>query len=112
MPNAGQGAWPAFWLYSSSSIPNNQAKRLEIDYEWYGNNHGQIQCAVHNWNADGSHTGGSRGFVNIPGGDAINTWHVYGILVRPDFIIHYIDGQEVWKTPSNPGYMDTPLHDG
>jgi beta-glucanase (GH16 family) len=85
MPNAGQGAWPAFWLIGSNAIPTNTGRRLEIDIvEWYGNQQSTAYQHVHCWNADGSHgplTGG--GGTQIPGGDAINTWHIYGCKIDP-----------------------------
>ena len=37
MPNAGQGAWSAFWLASVSGIPNGPSKGYEVDIlEAYG----------------------------------------------------------------------------
>jgi Divergent InlB B-repeat domain/Glycosyl hydrolases family 16 len=68
---------------------------------------------VHPWNGDGSqapqpYEGGS--WVNVPGGDAINDWHVYGCEVAPDFIRFYIDGQEVGRKPTNLDYLREPLY--
>jgi beta-glucanase (GH16 family) len=120
MPDAGQGAWCAFWLASASGIPNGGTKGYEIDIvEAYG---GQFKEApggdkynwvVHPWNADGSqapqpYEGGE--WEEVPGGDAINDWHIYGCKVAPDFITFYIDGQEVGRKPTNLEYLEEPLY--
>lgn len=120
MPNAGQGAWSAFWLASASGIPKAGTKGYEIDIaELYG---GQFKegpggdrynWVVHPWNSDGSqapppYEGGE--WVDIPGGDAINQWHIYGCKVAPDFITFYIDGQEVGRKPTNLEYIKDPLY--
>jgi beta-glucanase (GH16 family) len=120
MPDAGQGAWCAFWLASASGIPSAGTKGYEIDIvEAYG---GQFKegpggdkynWVVHPWNADGSqapqpYEGGE--WEDVPGGDAINNWHIYGCKVAPDFIIFYIDGQEVGRKPTNLEYLEEPLY--
>src|SRR4029450_12646992 len=68
---------------------------------------------LHPWNADGSqapfpYEGGE--WVSIPGGDAINTWHVYGCEVNPTNIVFYIDGQEVGRKPTLLDYLNDPLY--
>lgn len=111
MPNAGQGAWPAFWLMGSNAIPNNTGQRLEIDIvEWYGNQQSTAYQNVHCWNADGSQgplTGG--GGTQIPGGDAINTWHIYGCKIDPQNITFYIDGQQTRQMPTPTDYLTDRL---
>ena len=44
------------------------------------------------------------------GGDAINEWHIYGCKVTPDFIIFYIDGEEVGRRPTSLEYLVAPLY--
>ena len=68
---------------------------------------------VHPWNSDGSqapppYEGGE--WVDIPGGDAINQWDIYGCKVAPDFITFYIDGQEVGRKPTKFYYLKEPLY--
>ena len=119
-PNAGQGAWSAFWLASVSGIPSAGSKGYEVDIvEAYG---GQFKEAaggdkynwvVHPWNADGSqapqpYEGGE--WAGAPGGDAITNWHIYGCKVTPDFITFHIDGQEVGRKPTNLEYLEEPLY--
>ncbi len=48
--------------------------------------------------------------MDIPGGDAINEWHIYGCKVAPDFIRFYIDGKEVGRKPTNLDYLKDPLY--
>ena len=58
MPNAGTGAWPAFWLLGTPGIPNRFAKSLEIDVvEWYGNQPTKAYQRLHCWNPDNSDSG-------------------------------------------------------
>jgi beta-glucanase (GH16 family) len=120
MPDAGEGAWCAFWLASASGIPRAGTKGYEIDIvEAYGGQFkkgpggDEYNWVVHPWNADGSqapppYEGGE--WVNIPGGDAIKDWHIYGCKVAPDFITFYIDGQEVGRKPTNLDYLKDPLY--
>jgi beta-glucanase (GH16 family) len=113
MPQAGEGAWCAFWLGSASGINTGGAKGYEIDIvEWYGV-HAEPDVygwAIHPWNADGSQGAGEGGsFAEIPGGDS-TAWHVYGCEVNPDNIIMYIDGQEVGRRPTNAEYLAEPLY--
>jgi beta-glucanase (GH16 family) len=118
MPQAGQGAWTAFWLGSTNGIRQSSGtKGYEIDIlEWYGTNTfdtppDKYGWSVHPWNVDGSQGAGEGGsFVNIPGGDAVNTWHVYGCEVNPENIIFYLDGQEVGRRPTNLEYLEDPLY--
>jgi beta-glucanase (GH16 family) len=117
MPQAGQGAWGAFWLGSRSGIPNGGSKGYEIDIiEWYGT--GTVDTppdkygwSIHAWNTDGSRGEGSGGsFVDIPGGDAVGAWHVYGCEVNEENIVMYLDGQEVGRVPTNHDYLQEPVY--
>jgi Glycosyl hydrolases family 16 len=120
MPDAGQGAWSAFWLASTSGIPTAGTKGYELDIvEGYG---GQFKAApsgdtydwvVHPWNADGSQAGApyeGGASIAVPGGDAINDWHVYGCRVDPSFITFYIDGIQTGQKPTHPEYIEDPLY--
>ena len=120
MPDAGQGAWSAFWLASTSGIPSAGSKGYEVDIvEAYGGQfkegpgNDQYTWVLHPWNADGSqapqpYEGGA--WVAVPGGDAIGAWHVYGCEVNPTDVIFYIDGQEVGRKPTHLDYVKDPLY--
>ena len=120
MPNAGQGAWCAFWLASATGIPNGGTKGYEIDIvEAYGGQFkegprgDEYNWVIHPWNADGSQAPPPYQYgawAEVPGGDAINEWHIYGCKVRPDFIIFYIDGEEVGRRPTSLEYLVAPLY--
>lgn len=116
MPNAGTGAWPAFWLLSTNAIPNNAGQRLEIDiFEWYGKDNtvagGQkVQQVLHTWNPDNTEgPGADINWGTIPGADPVSTWHIYGALVAPDFITWYIDGVKIWQVPTPTTWHQNPL---
>jgi Glycosyl hydrolases family 16 len=72
------------------------AKEYEVDiFEWYGDFKTHVGHSVHTWNEEGSQGDGhGGGFGPIPGGDATNSWHIYGCRVDPQWIIFYIDGFE------------------
>jgi beta-glucanase (GH16 family) len=112
MPDAGRGAWPAFWLASVGGIRTARTKGLEVDIvEWYGNDQSGARQSVHPWNADGSQgplAGGGR--AAIPGGDAINQWHIYGAKIDPVNITFYIDGIQTRQMPTPNDYLEYPLY--
>ncbi len=112
MPDAGWSAWSAFWLASVSGIPDGGSKGYEIDiFEWYGDFQRHVGHSVHPWNEDGSQgEGDGGGFAAIPGGDAINSWHIYGCKVDPQWITFYIDGFETKRLPTNNEYLAEPLY--
>jgi beta-glucanase (GH16 family) len=115
MPNAGRGAFPAFWLLAATTIPNhNGIKGYEIDIlEWFGQDAPQsadrFAHTIHEWNPDGSQGAGSEGkWVDVA--DPINTWHTYGCMVTPWWIAFYLDGVCTWTKPVNLDYNKFPLY--
>ena len=66
-----------------------------------------IGRSVHPWNEDGSQGGG---WGPIPGGDATNSWHIYGCRVDPQWITFYIDGIESRRVRTNSEYLAEPLY--
>ena len=115
MPNAGRGAFPAFWLLAATTIPNhNGIKGYEIDIlEWFGQDAPQsadrFAHTIHEWNPDGSQGAGSEGkWVDVA--DPINTWHTYGCMVTPWWIAFYLDGVCTWTKPVNLDYNNSPLY--
>ena len=116
MPDASTGAWPAFWILSANAIPNNAGQRLEVDiFEWYGKHNSvaggqKVQQVLHLWNPDNTEApGNALNFGTIPGGDPVSTWHIYGVLVKPDFITWYIDGVQIWQLPTPTERHQNPL---
>lgn len=123
MPNAGQGAWPAFWLASAAGIPSGGGDGYEIDIlEFYGGiltpgnppkyNQGPFyDFLVHAWqNTGGQEEASSGGLGHIPVSDPVSNWHIYGVEVNPAHIIHYLDGVEIVRVPTNLKYLSQPLY--
>jgi beta-glucanase (GH16 family) len=66
---------------------------------------------VHTWflnPADDTGAPGSGTFVPVPENSLSDEFNTYGVLVRPDVVIFYLNGTEVWraKTPSE---LNRPL---
>jgi hypothetical protein len=123
MPNAGQGAWPAFWLASTAGIPSGGGDGYEIDImEFYGGiltpgeppryNQGPFyDFLVHAWqNTGGQDEAFSGGRGHIPLSDPVANWHVFGCEVNPQWIIGYLDGAEVARVPTSARMIDKPLY--
>jgi beta-glucanase (GH16 family) len=114
MPDAGTGAWPAFWLNGIRSI-DHSGSDLEVDVaEWYGasldNMPSLVQQASHNWNLDGSQDGGLYSPETvIPGASATGSYHIYGVRIDPQNITWYIDGQQTNQT-ATPADYNQPLY--
>ncbi|WP_395670688.1 family 16 glycosylhydrolase [Phenylobacterium sp.] len=90
----GQGLWPAFWLLG----PNNN----EIDIlEGLGSNTKVPYNAIHSNSVPAA---GLQNFVPDDSG-----FHTYGALWNAQDIVFYVDGAEVWRTPT-PSDMHKPMH--
>lgn len=117
MPNSGNGAWPSFWLTGSNSIHPPYQNNEEIDVlEWYGVSHddspGLMQQASHNWNPDGSQSGGLYSpQTKIP--DGSQPWagyHIYGVKIDPSNITWYIDGVQTNQITTPTSYLTSPFY--
>jgi beta-glucanase (GH16 family) len=121
-PNAGQGAWSAFWLASTAGIPHGGGTGYEIDImEGYGGimlpgnpptyTQGPFyDFLVHAWGPTGHNDASSGGRGHIPVSDPVTNWHIYGVEVNPSEIIGYLDGAEVSRIPTDPAYIAQPLY--
>jgi beta-glucanase (GH16 family) len=106
---SGSGAWNAFWLFGSNSIPGNTGQRLEIDVmEWYSRVPNTFDHVIHPWNNDGSQTGDAGISIGYPFGPA-QDWHIYGCEINPTDTIFFFDGVETWRRPTNLDYCNYPL---
>jgi beta-glucanase (GH16 family)/Ca2+-binding RTX toxin-like protein len=90
---AGDGLWPAFWLATG-------AKEID-DLEVLGSDLHGPQSAIHSPDVP---TAGGANYMPHDGG-----YHTYGTLWTPSEISFYIDGTEVWRTPT-PADMNEPMH--
>ncbi|CAN5155089.1 hypothetical protein BH10PSE4_BH10PSE4_07260 [soil metagenome] len=94
----GTGAWPAFWLASSTTS-------AEIDIlEVVSENPNFINMTIH----DKSYTGGTiGGSAYIPG--AATGFHTYGLLWTAETLTYYIDGAAVYQV-ATPDSMHGPMY--
>jgi beta-glucanase (GH16 family) len=89
----GQGLWPAFWMIG----PNNN----EIDIlEGLGSDTKVPFNAIH------SNEVPARGLQNFVPDDS--GFHTYGALWSAKDIVFYVDGTEIWRTPT-PSDMNKPM---
>ncbi|CAN5155177.1 hypothetical protein BH10PSE4_BH10PSE4_07270 [soil metagenome] len=94
----GQGAWPAFWLASSTTT--SELDILEVVSE----NPNFINMTVH----DKSYASGSVGSgAYAPG--AATGFHTYGLLWTAATLTYYIDGVPVYAVPT-PDNMHGPMY--
>ena len=104
----GKGVWPAFWL---ANIKDPKASTsVEIDVlEYYGHNPRGYQITTHSWAIAPTATPQHAGrFVDVPANFLTEDFHTYGVLVRPDVVIFYLDRTEVWRTKTPPD-LNRPL---
>lgn len=122
MPNSGSGAWPSFWLETTSSFGTGATQSEEIDiFEWFGvtntagNYQPYVQQATHNWNVDGSQNQSLPYLYSptttMPGG--VYPWqgyHIYGCQVDPVHITWYIDGVQTNQIATATSYLTGPFY--
>jgi Ca2+-binding RTX toxin-like protein len=90
----GKGLWPAFWLLGEQNS--------EIDIlEGLGSDTKVPHNAIHSNSVPAA---GLQNFVPDDSG-----FHTYGALWSPSDIIFYVDGTEVWRTPT-PYDINKPMH--
>ena len=105
----GADVWPAFWLEGITGINKKRTKNtVEIDIlEAYGIDMTIAHQYVHVWSVKGADLCRANHAQTL----ANQTWnyHVYGCLVKRDFITFYIDGKQIWSTPTPPEALE-PLY--
>lgn len=104
-----EGSWPAFWGCTARARSANNKYCAELDIiEAYGNFPDQYETTWHLW--EQKHTGNPVTKVKMTelGGKAnwSTTAHIYGVLIRKDSTIYYLDNIEVWRHATIP-YTDT-----
>jgi hypothetical protein len=120
MPNAGNGAWPAFWMDTTSGITHGS--NLEVDIlEWYGicNTPGAYQAvmqqASHKWVLGGGQDESAPHLYSpqtpMPGGAyPWQGYHIYGCRVTESNLTWYIDGVQCNQIGAPTNYMQTPFY--
>jgi len=120
MPNAGEGAWPAFWLDSTNGISGGQNEEIDI-FEWYGvcdtpgSDYDYVQEASHNWNSNGTQNQSLPYLyspeTNMPDGEyPWQGYHIYGCQVDPVHITWYIDGVQTNQIATPTSYLTSPFY--
>ena len=116
-PPGSKGAWPAFWLYSTTRFTDPSRTRAEIDIleNYPGHNPGAYRSGVHlrpgkpyrkgevskHW----KQTALNHEIEGLTDGK----WHTYGALVTPEWIIVYFDRKEEFRFPTLKEFK-TPLY--
>ena len=96
----GPGVWPAFWL--DSMVPaSSPDPSIEVDViEYYGQFPEYYHSTVHIWpKGGGQHTAESK-MLKVEANALTSAYHTYGVSVEADWIITYLDGVEMWRTPT------------
>lgn len=96
----GTGTWPAFWLSTYDGVPSDPSAEIDV-VEFYGNAltqcHQNLHCWVSGTDQSPNDWNVTTGCPDLTAGD-----HIYGVLVKPDYVTYYLDGQAVHQlaTPS------------
>jgi beta-glucanase (GH16 family) len=121
MPNAGDGAWPAFWLDTTSGLTGGTNEEIDI-LEWYGicNTPGSYQAfmqeASHSWSPNGSENPPGVPYLYSPqtpmpgGAYPWQGYHTYGFLVTTSTMTWYIDGVQEHQIATPTAYLRTPFY--
>lgn len=103
---AGEGVWPAFWMLSTQAdMPG------EIDMmEYYGVSKGtSYGITLHDWRNGGNNTNikNPQFFPTTSG--LTDGYHTYGMLWTASTMTFFLDGAQVWQTPT-PDVMQQPYY--
>ena len=99
----GRDAWPAFWLddLQACNRYNKYENEVEIDIgEWYGNNIDRQEISIHLKDKYGNGLPAPHTAVQLSA--LADRPHVYGCWILPDLTHFYVDGVEIWNTPTLP----------
>jgi beta-glucanase (GH16 family) len=100
---SGMGVWPAFWLASTEALAKVTP---EIDVmEYYGQFPDGYVITVHNWK-NGRDIYQKHFDARLPSGTLGKGFHTYGAEVSTEMLTFYLDGNQVWSTPSSEVFME------
>lgn len=89
--SAGNGVWPAFWLWSGDD--NGEYREIDI-VEIMDNSFSHYNMTIHyNYNGEGRQFCGDHAVLD----GFMNEWHVLGMTYEKDYIIWYVDYEEVGR---------------
>jgi beta-glucanase (GH16 family) len=100
---AGQGLWPAFWL-----LPADHISKPEIDVaEILGHKTDILHLNFHYLDEAGTQQNAKFDFE---GPDLSAGWHTFAVDWRPDAIIWYLDGVEIWRYEESQNIPTEPMY--
>jgi beta-glucanase (GH16 family) len=96
----GSGLWPGFWLIGNKA-PGGSA---EVDIlEYLGHDPEKYEATVHVWPRDGiGEYYEAKNVVKVAPGSLVEEFHTYGAAINPDWIVFYMDREEMARTPTPP----------
>ena len=98
---AGQGFWPAFWM-----VPADGTWPPELDVMEASSSQANL-VTTSALSVAGNAYAEASAVHHL--GDLTTTFHAYGVSWRPDMLRFYIDGREVFATPT-PADMNSPMY--
>lgn len=106
MPACGGGGVAAWWMvgtqYDAKDNGLDSTQNGEIDiFETFFENANEFTPKVHTWNDPDLEEWSQK--VQLEG-DYVNEWHIYGMDWTPEYLVFYVDGQEVARTNQSPQY--------
>lgn len=104
----GRGVWPAFWIHTINDPKATSKVELDV-IEYYGHANSRYQIATHNWPLQaGVKSTGDGLFVDVPPNSLTEDFNTFGVLVRKDVSIFYLNRKEVWRG-TTPAELDRPM---
>lgn len=103
----GPGLWPAFWL-GTNEPRDRREPSLEVDViEHYGHSPAAFQASLHVWHKTegGVRSDARHQSVQVPTGSLYDRFNLYGVDVREDEIVFYLNREEIWRLPTPPEHL-------
>ncbi|TXN24753.1 glycoside hydrolase family 16 protein, partial [Methylobacterium sp. WL93] len=99
----GPGVWPAFWL-AANNRKGDKTPSVEIDViEYYGQFTSGFHSVWHVWDlADSKNNRGGEIVTQVPNDSLSNDFHTYGVDVTKEWIVFYLDRNEIGRKPTPP----------
>lgn len=105
----GPGTWPAFWLMPLAAV-DSVDPRVEIDViEYYGHRTDQFHSVMHSHSKDESKRWVDGTRTPVPEGALVDAFNTYGVDISPDWIVFFLNREEVWRQPT-PDALDYPMY--
>ena len=96
----GPGTWPAFWLMPLAAV-NSIDPRVEIDVvEYYGHRTDQFHSVMHLHYEDSEKHWSEGTETPVTAGQLVDDFNTYGVDISPDWIVFFLNREEVWRQPT------------